>query len=109
MNIGISYAAVALLAIFFSYILMKEVSYLFKVHKNKEVISKRLLAARYIATFSIAGFLISFILNIAIYFQIFNSDILTSNITAIACFLFVLVILILEYGVIPKINKTNQI
>ncbi|WP_217587629.1 hypothetical protein [Lentibacillus saliphilus] len=109
MTIVISYTIVILLAIFFSYILMQEVRFLLKIHKNKEVISKRVLVARYITTFSIAGFLISFILNIAIYVQIFNSDMLTSNITAIACFLFVLVILILEYGIIPKINKIKQI
>ncbi|SEL35384.1 hypothetical protein SAMN04488700_0591 [Carnobacterium iners] len=103
MNSLISNAVVALFISSLFYILIRQVKQTVSIQKKRKLdISKRSLIGSYLATFSMAGFLLAFILNVLIFLQLFPSTNLTSNNTAIACFLLLLVLLISKYRITPK-------
>jgi RsiW-degrading membrane proteinase PrsW (M82 family) len=103
MNSLISYAIVVLFISSLFYILIRQVKQTVSIQKKrKSDIPKRLLIGSYLTTFSMAGFLLAFILNVLLYLQLFPSTNLTSNNTAIACSLFLLSLLISKYGIMPK-------
>jgi len=107
MNTWISYILIVLFIISLSYIFVKQIKHTLSLHKKRNLmIPKRLLIISYLTTFAIAGFLITFILNVLIYLQVFLSNVFTSNNTAIACFLFLIFFLFLKYRISPK-KKTN--
>ncbi|KGX87406.1 hypothetical protein [Pontibacillus litoralis] len=107
MNNLMSYTIVALLVIGFIYVLVRQIKHIMSLRKNRSFsYSKRLLLSIYLTIIAIAGFLISFLLNVAIFMQVFQSNALTSNNTAIACFLFIFILLMAKYVILPK-NQSN--
>lgn len=100
----ISYFVLTLLFIGFVYILIKEIknTLLYQKKIKEDVYFKKHLFGRYLMVAAFVVFLISFTLNVLIYLQVFQSNVLTSNNTALTCFLFIFVYLIVKYIVLPK-------
>jgi hypothetical protein len=107
MNNLISYAVVILFISSLFYVLIRQVKQTILLHKKRKLdIPKRLLIGNYLTSFSMAGFLFAFILNVLVFLELFPLTSLTSNNTAIACFLFLLVFLISKYGITSKEKTT---
>ncbi|GAA0309148.1 hypothetical protein GGQ92_001223 [Gracilibacillus halotolerans] len=102
MNIPISYIIAALAICFIVILISRDKGILYLQKEEKYKVSKRLLLGSYLATVSITCFVISFVMNLFIYMQILQSKALSSNNTIIACFLFLGVFLIAEYGIKSK-------
>lgn len=103
MNNLISYAVVVLFISSLFYSLIRQSKQTVLIQKKRKLTrSKRLLIGTYLTTFSMAGFFLAFILNVLSFLELFQSTRLTSNNTAIACFLFLFVFLISKYGITPK-------
>ncbi|MGE7621486.1 hypothetical protein ACQKMD_00140 [Viridibacillus sp. NPDC096237] len=107
----IGYTVVVFLIIVFTYGLVLQVQHTLTIKKaNKSDVSnyRRLLFGNYLTCVSFLGFLSSYILNILVKMQIIQLNFLTSDNTGFSCFVFLLVLLIAKFGVIPKIvNETN--
>ncbi|WP_019413814.1 hypothetical protein [Paenisporosarcina sp. TG20] len=63
---------------------------------------KRLLLGNYLTCVSMAGFLISYVLNVVVSLEIIQSQIFTSNNTNAGCFIFLALLLISKFGITPK-------
>ncbi|WP_062106826.1 hypothetical protein [Bacillus niameyensis] len=92
------YAFVFLLISGFSYGLIKQIQY--TIHLRKVASNdKRRLYGNYLYCFSFAGFLIYFTLNVT---AIIPSTVVTSESTGLACFIFLIILIIAKYKIIPK-------
>lgn len=108
----IGYVMVALLIISFTYGLLRQIQHTLAIQNaNKTDVSnyKRALFGNYIVCISFLGFLISYMLNILVAMQIIQSNIFTSKGTSFSCFVFLSVLLITKFGVIPKNHKPNEL
>ncbi len=108
----IGYAIVMFLIICFTYGLVRQIQHTLSIQKaNETAIYKyrRTLVGNYIVCVSFLGFLISYVLNILVAIPIIQSTILTSDTTALSCFLFLVVLLIAKFGVIPKKHKPKNV
>ena len=101
----IGYVAVAFLIIGCIYGLVRQIQHTLTIQKsNKTVVPKykRSLFGNYLMCVSLFGFLISYILNVLVAMQIIKSSIITSDNTGFSCFIFLLVLLIAKFRVLPK-------
>jgi hypothetical protein len=108
----IGYVVVGFLISGFTYGLVRQIKHTLTIRKaNKTEVSNysRTLFGNYITCLSLFGFLFSYMLNILVAMRIIQSNILTSNYTAFSCFVFLLVLLIAKFGVIPKSRKQNYL
>ncbi|ATP40390.1 hypothetical protein CSE16_10205 [Solibacillus sp. R5-41] len=107
----IGYVVVMLFIIGFTYGLVRQVQYTLTIQKaNSFGVSnyRRLLFGNYLTCVSLLGFLVSFILNVLVAIQIIQLNLLTSNNTGFSCFVFLLILLIAKFRVIPKNSKRNE-
>ena len=98
MNTWLSHVIVLSLIIMSFYFSIKQLKHtrtLQKRVKNKEF--KFLVMRNYLLTFALWGFLISYILNFLVYLGLFTSKIFTSNNTSLLCFMFLIIIFVLQY------------
>lgn len=101
----IGYAVVVFLITSFTYGFVRQIQHTLTILKaNKTALSnyRRTLFGNYIKCLSFGGFLISYILNVLVAMRIIQSNILTSNNTVFTCFIFLVVLLIAKFGVIPR-------
>ncbi|VDG97730.1 Uncharacterised protein [Lysinibacillus sphaericus] len=106
MEEGIGFTVVVLLVIGFSFGLVKQIQHTLNLQKaNKTDNYKRLLFGNYLACITFAGFLVSYVLNVTVAMQIIKSITITSNSTSVSCFIFLLLVLITKFGIIPKTPK----
>ena len=106
----IGYVVVMLLIIGFTYGLVKQVQHTLIIQKaNKSGVSnyRRLLFGNYLTCVSSLGFLVSYTLNVLVAMQIIQLNLLTSDNTGFSCFVFLLILLIAKFRVIPKIVNEN--
>lgn len=104
----IGYAVVVFLITCFTYGFVRQLQHTLTFRKaDKTAVSnyKRTLFGNYITCLSFGGFLISYMLNVLVTMRIIQSTILTSNNTSFSCFVFLVVLLIAKFGVIPKCRK----
>ncbi|ART75661.1 hypothetical protein B4U37_06300 [Sutcliffiella horikoshii] len=76
---------------------------------NKKSSTKRTLFGNYLFFTSLVGFLISFILNILIYFEFIKEGLFTGNNTANSCTAFIVVALIAKYLIVRENNNPQEI
>ncbi len=101
----IGYVVVVFLITGFTYGFVRQLQHTLTLHKaDKTAVlnDRRTLFGNYIACLSFGGFLISYMLNVLVAMRIIHSSILTSNNTSFSCFVFLAVLLIAKFGVIPK-------
>ncbi|VDG97672.1 Uncharacterised protein [Lysinibacillus sphaericus] len=104
----IGYVVVVFLITGFTYGFVRQIQHTLTIRKaNKTAGSnyRRTLFGNYITCLSFGGFLISYMLNVFVAMRIMQSNILTSNNTIFSCFVFLVVLLIAKFGVIPKSRK----
>src|SRR4051794_31816595 len=108
----IGYVLAAFLLIGFTYVLVRQIQHTLTIQKaNKTDVPnyRRSLFGNYLTCVSFLGFLISYLLNVLVAMQIIQSNIITSDNTGFSCFVFLLVLLIAEFEVIPKSCGQNQL
>lgn len=108
----IGYLFVVFILIGITYGFVKQLQYSLTIQRTdtKGILNyNRLLYGNYLASFSMFGFIISYILNVLIALQIIKYDIVTSDITALSCFIFLLVLLIAKLLIIPKSPKHKKL
>ncbi len=99
----ITYLVVGLFVVGVSYSLMLHIQHLLTIKKSEKAsANRRLMIGNYITCFSIACFLVTFILNVLVYLQFIHSHIVTSNNTSIICLLFLFVIFISKFVITSK-------
>ena len=99
------YLMVVFLLIVFIYGSVRQIQHTVTMQKaNKTDIPdyKRSLFGNYVTSISSIGFLISYLLNVLVGIQIIQSNIVTSDNSSFSCFIFLLVLLIAKFGIIPK-------
>lgn len=76
--------------------------------KAETAVDKRKLVGHYLMAASLAGFFVSYLLNVTIGLLIFvrpetvQHALVNSNTTAFACFMFLLAFLVSKFGIVPK-------
>lgn len=108
----IGYVVVILLIIGFTYGLFKQVQHTLPIQKtNRPDVSnyRRLLFGTYLTCASFFGFLVSYILNVLVAMQVIQLNLLTSDNTGFSCFVFLLILLIAKFGIIPKNCSRNEL
>ena len=106
----ISYLVVVILIIGFIYGLVRQIQHTLTMKKNQKIVQyKRILVGNCLSSISFAGFLLSFILNILVYMQFIHSNSITSNGTALSCFVFLGILFIAKFGVIPRSSYENKL
>ncbi|MFE6168604.1 hypothetical protein ACFVP8_12160 [Viridibacillus arvi] len=106
----IGYVVIVSLILVFTYGLVIQVQHTLTFRKaNTSDVSnyRRLLFGNYVMSVSFFGFLISFILNVLVALQIIQLNFITSDNTGFSSFVFLVVLLIAKFGVIP-IPKNRQ-
>lgn len=103
------YLVVSIFIIGVSYGLIHQIQLLLTIKKNDKAPNyRRLMFAYYLTCFSIAGFLVSFILNVLVYLQFIHPQIVTSNGTNLSCFIFLFVLFVSKFVIRPRsYNKDN--
>ncbi|MGE7933914.1 hypothetical protein [Viridibacillus arvi] len=107
----IGYEVIVFLILVFTYGLVIKVQHTLTFQKaNTTDVSnyRRLLFGNYVMSVSFFGFLISFILNVLVALQIIQLNFITSDNTGFSSFVFLMVLLIAKFGVIPIIPKNRQ-
>src|SRR5690606_11109433 len=98
----IGYLVVTIFVLGVSYGLLLQTKHLLNMKKNKtNTKSSRLWLCSCLRCFSIAGFLISFLLNILVHLQLIHSYFITSNSTNIFCLVFLTAFIIAKYIITP--------
>ncbi|MBS4199174.1 hypothetical protein KHA93_05835 [Bacillus sp. FJAT-49732] len=108
----IGYVMVVFLIIGCKYGLVRQIQHTFTIQKsNKTVVPnyKKSLFGNYLICVSFLCFLISYILNVLVAMQIINLSMITSDNTGFSCFIFLLVLLIAKFGVLPKNRRNNDL
>ncbi|MGF9975858.1 hypothetical protein [Viridibacillus arvi] len=108
----IGYVVIMLLIIGFTYGLVRQVQHTLTIQKdNRPDVSnyRKLLFGNYLTCALFLGFLVTYILNVLIAMQIIKLNLLTSYNTSFSCFVFLLILLIAKFGVIPKNRKRNEL
>ena len=106
------FVVVVLLIIGLTYGFVKQIHHTLtfqKSHKTDSPQYRRTLFGNYLICVSYFGFLSSYILNIFIALQMIQSTMISSENTSFSCFVCILVLLIVKFGVIPKSLKQNVI
>ncbi|MEK4760846.1 hypothetical protein MHH85_11370 [Viridibacillus sp. FSL E2-0187] len=108
----IGYVVIVLFILVFTYGLVIQVQHTLTIQKaNTSDVSnyRRLLFGNYVTSLSFFGFLISYILNVLVALQIIQLNFITSDNTGFSCFVFLVVLLIAKFGVIPIPKKRKRI
>lgn len=93
-----------------AYALIRQIQHITKIRKlTKTAKYRRLMIGNYISCLAIAGFLISFVLNVLVNVQFIHSHIVTSKTTSLGSFIFIMVLLISEFVITPRKNNKNQL
>lgn len=101
MDDTIGYAIVAIFIIGSLYGLVKQIQHNSNIKKDNKS-NKGLLFANYLTSFSLTGFIISYVLNVLVGLGVIQSNSITSNSTGISCFLFIAFLLISRFIITPK-------
>ncbi|MCP3032314.1 hypothetical protein LF817_13280 [Halobacillus sp. A1] len=110
MNELIGYLGVGLLIIGFVYALVRQTKHtLDLLNSDKTVDYKRSLLGNYLTSIAMAGFLISFVLNLVVSMQFMQSSIITSNNTSASCFIFLTILFIAKFTIVPKNPKQKRL
>jgi dihydroxyacetone kinase len=106
MNEGIGYVVVVLLIIGFVYALVRQIKHTLAVQNSDRTVDyKTSLFGNYLTCIAMAGFLISFVLNLVVSMQFMQSSMITSNNTSASCFIFLAVLFIAKFTIVPKNPK----
>ncbi|MCJ8007249.1 hypothetical protein ACFFF5_07065 [Lederbergia wuyishanensis] len=108
----IGYVVVVFLIIGCIYGLVRQIQHTLTIQKSNKTFvpnDNKSLFGNYLISVSLLGFLISYILNVLVAMQIIKLSIITADNTAISCFIFLLVLLIAKFGVLPKNHRKNDL
>lgn len=109
MDYWISYASVALLAMSLISFLAQQVKHTLEIHRNKTIpVSKNDLIGNSLIVLTSIGCIGSFLLNVLIYSQLLQVETITSNNTAVACFIFFFISMILKYIMTSKEKEVTS-
>lgn len=98
MNTWLSYFSVFLVIIISLYILVKQIKRTINLTRDTAYQKSRILLIKnYLLSFSMFGFIISFTLNFLIYLELIKVNKLTNNNTSLLCFIFLFIILVIQY------------
>ena len=103
--VWIDYVVPILFVCLFVYGLVKQVQQSAVLHKTvlpDTPFNKRLLIGNYLYSFSFGGFILLLILNVFVYLGILPQNQQVSNTVSIITFLFLLLMFISKFAVIPK-------
>ncbi|TAA71717.1 hypothetical protein [Planococcus salinarum] len=112
----VGYIFVALTIAGFGYALVWQIRDTLEIKsatKPKSAVGKRKLVGYYLMSVSLAGFFVSYLLNVAIGLLIFvrpetvQHALVNSNTTAAACFIFLVVYFVSRFWIVPK-EETGQ-
>lgn len=105
-----SFLVVATCVIGLTYGLLRHIHYTWQIVKNRQKPGvNRIVVGNILTSVSFAGFLMAFILNILVGFQVIQPTIITSNSTALSCFFFLFVFLISKFKITPQHSKQNKL
>ncbi|MEK3886768.1 hypothetical protein [Bacillus sp. FSL K6-3431] len=108
----LSYFVVVMLIIGFAYGLIRQIQHTFNIRNvNKSVFLnyRRSLIGNYLCCVSYAGFIIAYTLNILVASRLLATTFFTSNNTSLSCFIFILLLLVAKFGIIPKRSNPFEI
>lgn len=108
----VGFLIVVFLIIGFTYGFVRQIQHNVVIQKDDKAYVpnyRRSLIGNYITSISFLGFLISYVLNILVATQIIQSNIITSENTSFSCFVFLLVLLIAKFVIIPKKTRQNEL
>lgn len=110
MNEVIGYLVVVLLIFGFVYALVRQTIHTLAVQNSvKTGDYKRSLFGNYLTCIAMAGFLISFVLNLVASMQFMQSSMITSNNTSASCFISLAVFFIAKFTIVPKDSKQSRL
>ncbi|MFD6440974.1 hypothetical protein ACFWDG_14400 [Peribacillus sp. NPDC060186] len=101
----IDYLIIVMLIIAFTYGLIRQIRQIVGIRKGNQsdyVQYKRIVAGNYLSCLSYTGFLIAYILNVLLASDIIPPVFFTSDNTSFSCFIFLALLLIANFGIIPK-------
>lgn len=106
----IDYVVVLFLILLLTYGLYKQIQHTLIVRKAHKIVScKRTLFGNWLSCASLAGFLISYTLNVFVAMKLIQSNIMTSDSTSFSSFIFLLIFIIAKFWVIPKTDRRNEL
>lgn len=104
----LGYVLVGLIIACFGYALFLEIKSIQDLRLDKTTVHeyKRTIIGHYLTCFALAGFLISYVLNVLVALEFFETAGLTSDNTGFSCTIFIVLLFVIRFGVLPK--QANQ-
>lgn len=110
MNEGSGYVVAVLLIIGFVFVLVRQIQHTSAIQNGDRTVDyKRALLGNSLMCIALAGFLVSFGLNLIVSMKFMESITITSNNTNAGCFIFLAVLFIAKFGIIPKSTKQSSL
>ncbi|ENH98465.1 hypothetical protein J416_00125 [Gracilibacillus halophilus YIM-C55.5] len=99
--IGYMMVSIFIFGVLYGFVL--QIQYLLTIKQNEKLsVNRRLLYGHYLTCISMAGFLVTFILNILVSLEMIHSQIVTSHSTNIICLIFLFVLFTAKFIITPR-------